>query len=148
MSGLGASYIYSDTVFKMYRAFQPRCEIFIKFCPAIAEILQHTDTKGIHLTQWHSEVTPGAWHYCCKMNLKHHFWKSETLIVRIQFKLATDSWYELRPLRSVSSFQFEWYSIFYWWAIFDFIQFIVPTFCLCKIKKIVAVHLEYSTFQT
>ena len=29
-----------------------------------------------HLT-WHSEVTSGAWYYCCHINLKHIFWKSE-----------------------------------------------------------------------
>ena len=34
---------YSDFIFRIYRAFDPWCEIFIKVCPAIAEILQLTD---------------------------------------------------------------------------------------------------------
>ena len=40
--GWGVSYIYSDTIFGIYRAFYSWCEIFIKFCSPVAEILQHT----------------------------------------------------------------------------------------------------------
>ena len=32
---------------KNLKGFSPWCEIFIEFCPAIAEILQHTDIKQI-----------------------------------------------------------------------------------------------------
>ena len=43
--GQGVSYIYSDTICGIYRAFYPWCEFFIKFCSAIAEILQHTGAQ-------------------------------------------------------------------------------------------------------
>ena len=45
LSGLGVSYIYSNTIFEIYRAFQSQCEIFIKFCSAIADILQDTGAQ-------------------------------------------------------------------------------------------------------